>query len=220
MGFAEGGMPVPKRRLYPIVFGVALAVVCSTVLKTLDAALGARIERNRTYDRKKNVVLVFVGGDEFARMNQAEIEKVYRERIEEKPVDGEGIAYYTYVDPASRNVLAYAFPIEGMGLWDKVKGLMAVETDLNRIRGVSFYSQAETPGLGGRIGEEAWAKQFNGKQIKDSSGIVAIAVTKAGAADPASPNQVDGITAATLTCQAINRLVQESAKKFLERVKQ
>ncbi|MEW6357217.1 MAG: FMN-binding protein [Planctomycetota bacterium] len=219
MRIAAEGMPVPKRRLYPIVFGVVLAVACSTLLKTLDAALGSRIERNRTYDRRKNVVLVFVGRDEFARMDQRQIEAVYKEKTEEVAADGEGIAYYRYMDPATGKAVAYAFPLEGMGLWDKVKGLMAVEPDLNTVRGVSFYEQAETPGLGGRIGEAEWASRFDGKKLADATGSLALQITKAGAADPKSPNQIDGITAATMTGDAVNRLMQASAKRFLEKVK-
>ena len=203
-----------------------MAVVCSTLLKTLDAALRDRIERNRTYDRKKNVVLVFVGRDKFGKLNQGQIEKVYEERVEETRTGDGAIAYYTYVDPASKRPLAYAFPLEGMGLWDKVRGLMAVETDLNTIRAVSFYDQAETPGLGGRIGEVAWVSQFGRtkqgrKTLKNSNGQVAIHILKAGTKDreDLSEYEIDGITAATMTCDAVNRLMRDSIKRFLERVK-
>jgi Na+-transporting NADH:ubiquinone oxidoreductase subunit C len=136
---------------------------------------------------------------------------------------GEGenapIAYYRYLDPSTKQILAYALPLEGMGLWDKVKGLMAVETDLNTVRNVSFYDQAETPGLGGRIGEAAWAGQFTGKKLKNAEGAVALTIKKSGTADVANPNDIDGITAATLTCQAVGKLMQEGIEKFLDRVK-
>jgi len=215
-------MPVRSKRTYPIVFGIILAVVCSLILKTLDAALVGRIERNRSYDRKKNVALVLVGREKFAQMTRDQIESMYKKEVEEVR-QGAGadspIAYYCYIDPATKKRLAYVIPLEGMGLWDKVKGLMSVETDLDTIRAVSFYDQAETPGLGGRIGEASWASRFDGKKLKDAAGAVAITITKAGSAAKGNANEVDGITAATLTCRAVNKLVQQDVKRFLEQVK-
>jgi len=213
-------MPVRNSRLYPILFGVLLAVVCATLLKTLDVALGARIERNRTYDREKNVVLVLVGRETFASMKPGQIGQTYKSCVHEvRQNPGAPIEYYRCADPATKKTTAYVLPLEGMGLWDKVRGLMCLETNLDTIRAVSFYDQAETPGLGGCIGEAAWAKRFDGKQIRNANGAVAITITKAGTADAKDPNEVDGITAATMTCNAVNKLMQVSIKRFLDEVK-
>ena len=42
-------------------------------------------------------------------------------------------------------------PIEGKGLWSTLYGFVALESDLATIRGLTFYEQKETAGLGGEV---------------------------------------------------------------------
>ena len=42
-------------------------------------------------------------------------------------------------------------PIRGKGLWSTMYAYVAIDADLNTIRGVSFYEHGETPGLGGEV---------------------------------------------------------------------
>ena len=66
-------------------------------------------------------------------------------------------------------------------------------------------AQVETPGLGARIEEPAWQASFAGKSLRDDSGTLRFAVARGHAT---SEYEVDGITGATRTSNAIQRIVR------------
>ena len=99
-------------------------------------------------------------------------------------------------------------PIRGYGLWSTLWGFLALESDLNTVAGLGFYSHAETPGLGGEVDNPSWKAQWPGKEILNESGELAIEVTKGGNADPSSSHQVDGLSGATLTTKGVDNLVR------------
>ena len=47
-------------------------------------------------------------------------------------------------------------PIEGVGMWGTLYGFLALERDGNTVRGLTYYDQKETPGLGGEISNPKW----------------------------------------------------------------
>ena len=42
-------------------------------------------------------------------------------------------------------------PIRGKGLWSTMYGYLALDSDTETVRGITFYEHGETPGLGGEI---------------------------------------------------------------------
>ena len=42
-------------------------------------------------------------------------------------------------------------PVSGLGLWSTLYGFIAIDADLETIRGLTFYEHKETPGLGGEV---------------------------------------------------------------------
>lgn len=107
---------------------------------------------------------------------------------------------------------AYVIPIMGFGLWDIIKGYLALGTDLNTVKGVTFYEHKETPGLGARVTEAWFMDNWKGKKILNESGdLVSIAVAKGlGSGD----HQVDGISGATLTGNGINQFVMQDLQRY------
>jgi Na+-transporting NADH:ubiquinone oxidoreductase subunit C len=101
-----------------------------------------------------------------------------------------------------------------MGLWGVIKGVLALQPDLQTIKGISFYQQEETPGLGGEIGSEWFAKQFVGKRILSGSGAPGFRVLRPGASP--GPNEVDGISGATMTSNRV-QLMLDSLSKAIEK---
>lgn len=100
-------------------------------------------------------------------------------------------------------------PVNGTGLWSTMYGFLALADDGITIRGLTFYEQAETPGLGDEVGKPAWQARFQGKQAFDDEGKVRISVIK-GNVNSAAPDarfQVDGIAGATLTSNGVTRLL-------------
>ena len=100
-------------------------------------------------------------------------------------------------------------PVRGYGLWSTLYGFMAVQSDLNTVTGLGFYQHGETPGLGGEVDNPKWRSQWQGKELFNDDGKLAIQVVKGGV-DPQSPradHQVDALAGATLTSNGVNNLL-------------
>ena len=101
-------------------------------------------------------------------------------------------------------------PIYGKGLWSTMYGFMALDSDLQTIRGFTFYEHGETPGLGGEVDNPNWKKIWKGKKAFDEEWNVKIEVIK-GRVDPSSDNakyQIDGLSGSTLTTRGVDNLVK------------
>ncbi len=100
-------------------------------------------------------------------------------------------------------------PVRGYGLWSTLYGFMAVQGDLDTVAGLGFYQHGETPGLGGEVDNPKWRSQWQGKELFNDDGKLAIQVVKGGV-DPQSPradHQVDALAGATLTSNGVNNLL-------------
>ncbi|HEX5629939.1 MAG TPA: Na(+)-translocating NADH-quinone reductase subunit C [Usitatibacteraceae bacterium] len=132
------------------------------------------------------------------------------------------VAYYVMKDGAVDQVV---IAIEGLGMWGTVYGFMAIDKDGKTIRGLTYYDQKETPGLGGEIGNPQWQALWTGRHAYDSVGLPAIAVIKGQAGPPDKDAfRVDGLSGATITSNAITRLTRfwlsdDGYGKFLKRLK-
>ncbi|MDP1571078.1 MAG: Na(+)-translocating NADH-quinone reductase subunit C [Vicinamibacterales bacterium] len=100
-------------------------------------------------------------------------------------------------------------PIEGMGLWGKMKGFVALDADLTTIRGLTYYEHKETPGLGGEVDNPRWKQLWPGRQALDADGDLAIEVIR-GRAGPvqSDPNRVDGLAGATITSRGVTAMLR------------
>lgn len=100
-------------------------------------------------------------------------------------------------------------PIYGQGMWSTIYGYIALEADLNTIADITFYEQAETAGMGDKILRPDWLAGWRGRKLYDETGSLRFRIG-GGAVDPASPAaryHVDGITGATVTVDAVMRMV-------------
>jgi len=85
---------------------------------------------------------------------------------------------------------------------------------MKTIRGITFYEQEETPGLGGDIVTEGFRKRFVGKTIHDKDDNMGIVICKPGTAK--EQNEIDGITGATMTCDKVQAMLNEVIKSIVE----
>jgi Na+-transporting NADH:ubiquinone oxidoreductase subunit C len=113
-------------------------------------------------------------------------------------------------------------PIHGYGLWSTMYAFLALEADADTVAGISYYQQAETPGLGGEVENPRWAAQWEGKQIYDEDGDVALRLVRGGAS---SDDQygVDALSGATLTSNGVTNSVRywlskSAYRAYLEKV--
>lgn len=100
-------------------------------------------------------------------------------------------------------------PIEGYAMWGTVFGFIALEPDGNTVRGLTYYDQKETPGLGGEIGNPKWQALWNGRKIYDHNWEPQLTVIKGKAGTPEKdPLRIDGLSGATITSNGISRLTR------------
>lgn len=100
-------------------------------------------------------------------------------------------------------------PVYGKGLWSTLKGFIALENDLQTVSGLTFYSHAETPGLGGEVDNPKWKAQWKGKTAIGEDGDPQMQVVKGGANKKSDTfdSSVDGLSGATITSNGVENLV-------------
>ncbi|MCT4641671.1 MAG: Na(+)-translocating NADH-quinone reductase subunit C [Bacteriovoracaceae bacterium] len=116
--------------------------------------------------------------------------------------------------------------VRSMGLWSTMYGFLALEADTKTVKGFAYYSQGETPGLGGEVDNPKWKSQWIGKSIYDEDFNVAFDVLK-GSVDKSSKMakyQVDGLSGATITGVGVGTSIKywfgnDAYGKFLANVR-
>ncbi|MCG6909232.1 MAG: FMN-binding protein [Deltaproteobacteria bacterium] len=212
--------------LRSIFFAVVTALVCSLLLTAAYSGLRPFQQENIEVDRKKNILKAVGLLEEGHAYSHDGIKAMYAENIVCMRVDaegrvmekgaggGKGLPIYLY--RRDGEVVAYVVPINTRGLWGKIHGYLALESDGSTVSGFTVYQHNETPGLGGEIEKEWFQKNFKGKKIVDQQGrFVSIGIAKPAAIaamDAAEKiNYVDGISGATLT----GRFLTAGLKKIL-----
>ena len=98
-------------------------------------------------------------------------------------------------------------PIEGVGMWGTLYGFLALDRDGNTVRGLTYYDQKETPGLGGEVGNPKWQARWNGRKVYNQDWEPTLVVVKGSAGPPdEDPLHVDGLSGATITSNGVSRL--------------
>ena len=116
--------------------------------------------------------------------------------------------------------------VEGLGMWGTIYGFLSLDRDTTTVRGLTYYDQKETPGLGGEIGNPKWQALWRGRKAFDEQWNARITVIKGQAGAPdVDPLHVDGLSGATVTSNAITRLMQfwlsdNGYGKFLKRFRE
>jgi len=118
----------------------------------------------------------------------------------------------------SDDLVGAVIAAEGMGYQDNIRVLYAYSFELQAIVGFKVLASKETPGLGDRIEKEAhFIANFDrldarldvdGKSLQH-----AIVTVKQG--EKTEPWQLDGITGATITSEAIGNILNTSASRWL-----
>lgn len=99
------------------------------------------------------------------------------------------------------------FPLTGKGLWDDIWGYVALEADMNTIKGAIFDHAGETPGLGAEIATAKFQAQFVGQTIYEGDQLVGIEVVKGGA--QGAPHSVDAVTGGTKTSEGLENMIKD-----------
>lgn len=104
------------------------------------------------------------------------------------------------------NLEGYILPIYGKGLWSTLYGFIAIESDRETVKGITYYKHGETPGLGGEVDNKGWKALWPGKKIYEESGEVGLDVIK-GKAGPDDQYAIDGLSGATITSKGVDQMI-------------
>lgn len=189
-----------KEKISIVVFILILGTFLTTVLVAVNQYTTPRVEKNK--EMKLKVRVLYVLGVQYTE--KEDIEKVFSQNI--KTVKNDGGVFYV------SNNKDVAFEFAGPGLWGPIYGVIALHPDLIRIKDIAIIHQEETPGLGGRIAEKAYLSKFKGKRILPRLNMVA-------QGKATGDNEVDGITGATMSSDALGRLLNSEVQKYLSHIK-
>ncbi|MCP4132031.1 MAG: NADH:ubiquinone reductase (Na(+)-transporting) subunit C [bacterium] len=227
---------------YTFIFIVGISLVAALLLSVVSQTFKERQERNVDADMKKNILAAvgLTMSKNCTKDSQKELccdlmecykrninsvivdhkgslkktgkipEEIDFKRELEKP--GEERDYPVFIRVDKGKSIAYCIPIIGRGLWGKIYGYCALEKDLVTVKGITFYKHQETPGLGAKITEDDFRKNFPGKKIINKKAeLVSVTVMKGKVKPgPAAAHQVDGITGATITSRAVGKMLKDT----------
>lgn len=220
---------------YTFLFAGIMVVVVGALLAFAATSLKDLQDENVKKEKMQNI-LASVGVSVDRDHAEKEFETVIKEKLSLK-VDGtvdESVSAFN-IDlkqelskPADKQLFPlyvaekegkkfYIIPLRGAGLWNAIWGYVALEEDLNTVKGAVFDHQGETPGLGAEITQQWFQDRFVGEKIMDKSGeIVGITVAK-GNTDPSKEdNKVDAISGATITGDGVTAMIIERLSHYKE----
>ena len=190
-----------KDNLHTLVYAAVLGIVCAALLTGAGWATNERRENNELAEEVRNILDVLnVPVD--ANASAKELVAKFKEKVKEEKVGENRVFLYEESDSSGA---ARAIEFSGQGLWGPIKGFLALEPDRRTIRGITFYQQQETPGLGAEIASEWFTNQFKGKSIEPPVTIVS-----------PSANKIDAISGATMTCKKVEQMLKETMERIVK----
>ena len=220
----------------PFIFASILTVVVALLLSLTATQLREKITYNIEVDKKKNIIKSI--GVNVSEMTLDDIVNEYKKIINEFVIDSKGNEVanlkigdlyvkedkalgsfiYTYNNnffyPLYKSENAIIIPISGKGLWSTLYGYLALDIDMETVKGITFYKHGETPGLGAEVAKTWFQDNFIGKKIFDNNNnLISITVAR-GKADPNDNHQVDGISGATVTSNGVTKFLKHSLSNY------
>ena len=212
--------------VYTFVYAAVMVVIVAFLLAFVSLALKPYQDANVENDTKGQILTAL----HFDKSN-IDIQKTFSEKVQDMlwkdgqlvPYEGKFKTVYgqaikdgeLHVFVADTEVgKKYVIPVTGRGLWGGLWGYIALNEDKQDVYGAYFYHESETAGLGARIGEADFQKQFEGKKLYDESvDGIALTVVKSGAVKNAD-FEVDGITGATLTSKGVADMLKTGLEAY------
>jgi len=197
---------------------VGVAVLCGVLIVSVFEVTRPTIERNEARALRDAVLEVLPG----ARSSRAFVWSAGGDGFHAYRPDGEeGEMVYAGYDDAGV-LVGVAVEAVGMGYQDRIRLIYGYSAVPERIVGLRVLESRETPGLGDRIEKDpAFLQNFVDLDVSLAPGGKDLAhpveAVKHGQKD--RPWQVDGITGATVSSDALASIVARSASKWLPRIR-
>lgn len=202
-------MNFKESRFYTVLFTFIISFIFIVVLAFLNSMTKEKIAINSDLFRIKSVLNAMNIGysSDIEAYNKFKDDELIKKTIITSKINSSEYAVYQSI-VNNENTIAIIY--NGQGLWGEISVVFAFNDNIDRIKGIDFISQNETPGLGGRI-EEKWFKdQFKDEKI-DNLIKMSMPVLKNG--DPDHENSsFDSISGATRTSERILSLINDSIR--------
>ena len=199
-----------KGSFYTLGYAAGLGTICALLLTTAATFTEPYKAANKQAEEILNILTVLRVPVQSGVSSERLVE-IFNVNVH-KQTRGEETIYVYSPPQAKGKAEAVAVRFSGQGLWGPIKGFLALESDRKTIRGITFYEQEETPGLGGEIASSWFRNQFSGKSILDESGKPGIVIRGAGNVEH---NRVDAITGATMTCDKVQAMLNSVIRTII-----
>ena len=209
---------------YIIIYSVVMVVVVAVLLAVTSLSLQERQNENMLNEKRQQIVKALGENPETATYSDVVAEAVMLDK------NGQAISGKTEANIfEALNDLTASFeagefpifkaangsvviPVYGAGLWGPVWGYIALEPDMNTVKGIVMDHSGETPGLGAEITSEGVQSSFVGKTIFEGSDFVSVKMRKGGATNN---HEVDAISGGTKTCDGVNEMLKSGLEGYL-----
>jgi electron transport complex protein RnfG len=164
------------------------------------------IERHRAAAMRAAVLQVLPGTERISALVARDGELVPHEDSSGVVATGEGV-FAGFSGDGS--LIGYAVPADGPGYMDTVSLIYGIDPERRLVLGMQVLDSRETPGLGDKIiYDERFHENFEALAVEPE-----IEPVKRG--DKTQPNQVDCITGATISSEAVVSILNRSWQQWL-----
>ena len=185
---------------------ILLALVFGTALAAVEIILKPRILENIRQKTLQQVPLLF--------------SKIDQPQVEEMLVTDSNNREVTILKVIDQGQPAgWVLPGSGQGFADRIELLVAVDASFSKVMGISILKQSETPGLGDYITKETepFRKDF---ASGDLSALSKIVVKKATENPDTQKNQVEAISGATISSEAVSKIVNQTLAAYKKKIQE
>ena len=209
---------------YIIIYSVVMVVIVAVLLAVTSLSLQERQGENMLNEKKQQIVKA-LGEDPLTAayadvVAEASMLDKNGQKIEGK-TDADIFAALGDLTASFENGEFPIFkaangsvviPVYGAGLWGPIWGYIALEPDMNTVKGIVMDHSGETPGLGAEITTSKVQDMFKGKTIFEGTEFVSVAMRKGGATNN---HEVDAISGGTKTCDGVNAMLKVGIEGYL-----
>ena len=203
---------------YIIIYSVVMVVVVAVLLSLAALGLKSRQDANILNEKQSQIVKA-LGEDPAAVAYNDVIEKAVLLDASGAVVSEDTDAVFAALNDLKGSFAAGQYPLfiatsgvvvplYGAGLWGPIWGYVALDTDMNTVKGIVLDHAGETPGLGAEITTPKHQQMYIGKTVYEGEELVGVTLKKGGA-DKSNPHEVDAITGGTKTSDGVSAMIKD-----------
>ena len=208
---------------YIIIYSVVMVVVVAVLLSLAALGLKDRQDENKLNEKKTQIVKAL--GEDPATVSYDSVISnavildasgaVVSEDVNEvfNALNDLKASFAAERYPLFVATSGVVVPLYGAGLWGPIWGYIALDADMDTVKGVVFDHAGETPGLGAEITTPKHQAMYPGKTIYEGDALVGVTLKKGGA-DKSNAHEVDAITGGTKTSDGVTAMISDCLNNY------